>query len=257
MGYYLSPQARSMLPKYKYRGSDLSLIYRYVLTPMNDILIKYIPLWMAPNLVTLLGVAVAVSAHLITQFHSPLLVGELPLWVYLYDTAATFVYQTLDNLDGKQARRTGSSSPLGLLFDHGCDAINVTIGCFCQAAVMQTGCSLDLLFLWLLTAIPFYFNSLEQLHTDSFILPIINGPTEGLLVLCATKLATAYFGAEFWLQPSSLVPSLPNNSLLIYIAIAGAVLTTMGNLFTIFCSPTRRQSMLTVLLQLFPFAALQ
>lgn len=27
-----------------------------------------------------------------------------------------------DNLDGKQARRTKTSSPLGLLFDHGCDA---------------------------------------------------------------------------------------------------------------------------------------
>jgi hypothetical protein len=36
--------------------------------------------------------------------------------------------QTLDNLDGKQARRTGSSSPLGLLFDHGCDAFNTTVG---------------------------------------------------------------------------------------------------------------------------------
>ena len=29
----------------------------------------------------------------------------------------------LDNMDGKQARRTGSSSPLGMLFDHGCDAL--------------------------------------------------------------------------------------------------------------------------------------
>lgn len=26
-------------------------------------------------------------------------------------------------MDGKQARRTGSSSPLGQLFDHGCDAL--------------------------------------------------------------------------------------------------------------------------------------
>jgi len=27
-------------------------------------------------------------------------------------------------MDGKQARRTGNSSPLGMLFDHGCDAFN-------------------------------------------------------------------------------------------------------------------------------------
>ena len=45
--------------------------------------------------------------------------------------------QTLDNLDGKQARRTGSSSPLGLLFDHGCDAFNTTVGAVNQ---VRGGC---------------------------------------------------------------------------------------------------------------------
>ena len=29
--------------------------------------------------------------------------------------ACLFIYQTLDNMDGKQARKTGSSSPLGML----------------------------------------------------------------------------------------------------------------------------------------------
>lgn len=35
-----------------------------------------------------------------------------------------FIYQSLDAIDGKQARRTNSSSPLGELFDHGCDAVS-------------------------------------------------------------------------------------------------------------------------------------
>lgn len=30
-----------------------------------------------------------------------------------------FAYQTFDAIDGKQARRTGTGSPLGELFDHG------------------------------------------------------------------------------------------------------------------------------------------
>lgn len=30
-----------------------------------------------------------------------------------------FLYQSLDAIDGKQARRTGTSGPLGELFDHG------------------------------------------------------------------------------------------------------------------------------------------
>lgn len=34
-------------------------------------------------------------------------------------SAGLFIYQSLDAIDGKQARRTGSSSPLGEVFDHG------------------------------------------------------------------------------------------------------------------------------------------
>jgi ethanolaminephosphotransferase len=30
-----------------------------------------------------------------------------------------FIYQSFDAIDGKQARRTGTSGPLGELFDHG------------------------------------------------------------------------------------------------------------------------------------------
>ena len=35
-----------------------------------------------------------------------------------------FVYQSLDAIDGKQARRTGTSGPLGELFDHGTETTN-------------------------------------------------------------------------------------------------------------------------------------
>ena len=35
-----------------------------------------------------------------------------------------FIYQTLDAIDGKQARRTGNSNALGELFDHGCDSLS-------------------------------------------------------------------------------------------------------------------------------------
>lgn len=35
-----------------------------------------------------------------------------------------FIYQSLDAIDGKQARRTNSQSPLGELFDHGCDSVS-------------------------------------------------------------------------------------------------------------------------------------
>jgi ethanolaminephosphotransferase len=50
--------------------------------------------------------------------------------------SAVVLYTWLDCLDGKQARRTGTSSPLGQLFDHGCDALSVNL------LLSMVGCSL-------------------------------------------------------------------------------------------------------------------
>eukprot|EP00956_Cyclotella_meneghiniana_P038130 scaffold149152_cov25-Cyclotella_meneghiniana.AAC.1 len=52
----------------------------------------------------------------------------VPRWIFLFNCAAMLIYQTLDNMDGKQARRTGTGSALGLLFDHRCDAVNSIFG---------------------------------------------------------------------------------------------------------------------------------
>lgn len=56
-------------------------------------------------------------------FYKKKLNFQAPFWAYLQAALGLFLYQTLDAIDGKQARRTGSSSPLGELFDHGCDSM--------------------------------------------------------------------------------------------------------------------------------------
>lgn len=52
---------------------------------------------------------------------------------------AILCYQILDNVDGKQARKTGSSSPLGMLFDHGCDTTTTWVIGLMVANAMQIG----------------------------------------------------------------------------------------------------------------------
>lgn len=49
---------------------------------------------------------------------------QVPGWPLLLAALGLFAYQALDAIDGKQARRTKSSSPLGELFDHGCDSVS-------------------------------------------------------------------------------------------------------------------------------------
>ena len=51
--------------------------------------------------------------------------GPVSSWWCFFQTVSYFLYRILDELDGKQARRTGNASPLGLQFDHGCDAFTV------------------------------------------------------------------------------------------------------------------------------------
>ena len=53
--------------------------------------------------------------------------GVQPAWQFVLSGVTLWAYSTMDNMDGKQARRTGSGSSLGLLFDHGCDAINAGV----------------------------------------------------------------------------------------------------------------------------------
>jgi ethanolaminephosphotransferase len=49
--------------------------------------------------------------------------GDLPAWALVMCGLLYLGYYIFDQLDGKHARNTGQSSPLGLLMDHGCDAI--------------------------------------------------------------------------------------------------------------------------------------
>ena len=82
-----------------------------------------VPRWMAPNLLTALGLVSALIAYALLLAYSPALEGDAPSWVYVVCAALLFVYQTMDGMDGKQARRMGAGSPLGEVVDHGADAI--------------------------------------------------------------------------------------------------------------------------------------
>ena len=84
--------------------------------------VTLLPWGMAPNLVTLTGLMIVASTAAILVHFDPDFKTTAPLWAYGLGLLGHFLYQTFDAIDGKQARRTKTSSPLGQLFDHGCDA---------------------------------------------------------------------------------------------------------------------------------------
>ncbi|CAM9696655.1 unnamed protein product [Heterosigma akashiwo] len=147
MAWIINAKAAQNLRNYKYVGSDNSLLYKYLLSPFAQYCVDtFVPSWMAPNVITLMGLLIEVFTLCVVMFYCPQFAGDenTPRWIYLLIAASLLTYQTLDNMDGKQvyinrvvrmrrsslfdARKTGSSSPLGLIFDHGCDAVNAGVG---------------------------------------------------------------------------------------------------------------------------------
>lgn len=97
-GRYLTPQMCKNLLAYKYDGEDRSFLYRYVLQPMNARLIRFVPIWAAPNLITLVGLSIMVSAYLATNYFSPAFDQQMPGFMYVVCALALFCYQTIDNV---------------------------------------------------------------------------------------------------------------------------------------------------------------
>ncbi|KAK5082356.1 hypothetical protein LTR05_007502 [Lithohypha guttulata] len=104
----------------------------------------------------------------------------------------------MDNIDGKQARRTGSSSPLGELFDHGIDSLNCTLASLLGTAAMAAGPTKLGAFIALCPCLAMFFSTWETYHTHTLYLGYFNGPTEGLLIASMIMIASGYFGPQIW-----------------------------------------------------------
>ena len=111
------------------------------------------------------------------------------------------MYQTMDNVDGKQARRTGTSSGLGELFDHGIDSLNCTLASLLETAAMGFGTTHVGVFTALCPCLPMFFSTWETYHTHTLYLGYFNGPTEGLLIACAVMAISGIYGPHIWQLP--------------------------------------------------------
>ncbi|XP_066561568.1 cholinephosphotransferase 1 isoform X2 [Amia ocellicauda] len=111
------------LEEHKYSASGRSLFEPPFQLYWNW-LVQQIPTWVAPNTLTITGLVINIVTTVILVFYCPSATEEAPGWAFFLSALGLFIYQSLDAIDGKQARRTNSSSALGELFDHGCDAVS-------------------------------------------------------------------------------------------------------------------------------------
>ncbi|KAM1305880.1 hypothetical protein PS2_008379 [Malus domestica] len=219
-----------------------------------------------PNMITLTGFMFLLTSALLGYIYSPRLDSAPPRWVNFAHGLLLFLYQTFDAVDGKQARRTSSSSPLGELFDHGCDALACAFEALAFGSTAM--CGRSTFWFWVISAVPFYFATWESYFTNTLILPAVNGPTEGLMLIYLAHFFTAIVGSEWWaLQFGKSLPFLswvpilseiPTYKAVLYLMIAFAVIPTLtfnvSNVHKVV--QARKASMILALAMIYPFVVL-
>ncbi|GIZ43037.1 hypothetical protein CKM354_000628100 [Cercospora kikuchii] len=190
---------------YKYSSVDLSPISNHILRHYWNFCVEFLPLWLAPNMVTLIGFFFIIANVGLQQLADPGLVGPAFSWVSYSYAFGVWAYSTMDNIDGKQARRTGTSSGLGELFDHGIDSLNCTLASILEVSAMGLGSTPLGALTALVPCLPMFFSTWETYHTHTLYLGYFNGPTEGLLIASLIAWASGYFGHQIWHEPISKV----------------------------------------------------
>eukprot|EP00164_Ancoracysta_twista_P009213 GFYU01013562.1.p1 GENE.GFYU01013562.1~~GFYU01013562.1.p1 ORF type:complete len:405 (+),score=124.81 GFYU01013562.1:120-1334(+) len=229
---YISEEGLVELSRYQYHGSDHSLLYKYWLKPMAAKLANLLPeKHIHPNVVTLMGLTFCCITLLIFAIESPTFEKIDNRAYYAVAGVFLFLYQTFDNMDGHQARRTGLSSPLGQLMDHGCDALNATVSALPMIVMMQVGTGWKAFAVLMIAHFPFWFTTWEEWHTHYLYLAPVNGPSEGLVGSVILYFVTAAYGPEFW--TIKITDGLLMNDLVVILTGAMAVLTVCGSLYNV------------------------
>jgi ethanolaminephosphotransferase len=237
-GKYVSDAAVANLRSYKYVGTDHSLLARHVFQPFWSRVVYLLPYNMAPNMVTLVGWLGMLLGYALVVVYCPTLTEAAPSWVYYLLAALMFLYQTLDAIDGKQARRLEMASPLGELFDHGCDALTTMLVSLCTAAALQLGSGPLFFVLATLGYVSFYMAQWEEYHTHVMELGLI-GVTEANTGYMIMMCLSGYFGPQFWSQSLQVGSyNILYKHAFIGVVICGAIVALLENLKRV--APTLR-----------------
>ncbi|XP_033251338.1 cholinephosphotransferase 1-like isoform X4 [Drosophila miranda] len=208
--HILSAQQLRNLSEHKYSCFSASLLDP-LLQPWWNWLVGQTPLWLAPNLITIVGLILNIVTTLILICYSPNGVEAPPRWTCALCALGLFVYQSLDSIDGKQARRTNTSTPLGELFDHGCDSISTVFVALSACISCQLGHYPNWLFFQCFCAIALFYCAHWQTYVSGTMRFGRIDVTEAQFSIIAIHLVSAILGPEFWLTKgtSVLSPSIP------------------------------------------------
>ena len=177
----LSRESLENLKNFKYKSTDDSLLYQKCMSPCLNTVVTYIPSFIAPNLITFMSLCFNIFASVISYLDGGFdFSSKLNRSTCIVIGSFQFLYQLLDNLDGKQARRTGNSTPFGMLMDHGCDVFTNIFTAYNLSKLLLVGNDDFLSFsVFFGLILGFYMMTLEEYKLGEMHFPKINGTDEG------------------------------------------------------------------------------
>ncbi|XP_022083677.1 cholinephosphotransferase 1-like [Acanthaster planci] len=193
----LSQGQLKRLKEHKYSAEGTSLFD----APMQVFwrwLIEQIPKTIAPNTITMAGLALNILGAVILMMFSPTATEPAPGWAYITAALTLFIYQALDAIDGKQARRTQTSTPMGELFDHGCDSVSIVFVSLAFGISVQLGEWPELLFLSTVLSIIMFYTAHWQTYVSGTLHFGMFDVTESQLTLIVIFSLSAFFGPQIW-----------------------------------------------------------
>uniref|UniRef100_A0A4W4DZ23 Ethanolaminephosphotransferase 1 n=1 Tax=Electrophorus electricus TaxID=8005 RepID=A0A4W4DZ23_ELEEL len=206
---HVEPETCDRITKVMYSAVDTNPLSVYIMHPFWNSMVKILPTWLAPNLITFTGFMFLVLNFAILSFYDYDFYAaaeghaHVPSLVWIAAGLFNFLAYTLDGVDGKQARRTHSSTPLGELFDHGLDSWACVFFVCSMYSVFGRGASgVGVLTLyWLLWVVLFSFilSHWEKYNTGVLFLPW--GYDLSQVTISIVYIITAVVGVETWYEP--------------------------------------------------------
>ncbi|XP_016772121.1 choline/ethanolaminephosphotransferase 1 isoform X5 [Apis mellifera] len=225
----LSPGQLKRLSEHKYSCTTSSLLDGF-LQPWWDWLVSKVPLWLAPNLITIVGLIVNIATTLVLVYYSPDAKTEAPRWACFLCALGLFIYQSLDAIDGKQARRTGTSTPLGELFDHGCDSISTVFIALSACIAVQLGYYPAWMFFQCFCAMTLFYCAHWQTYVSGSLRFGKIDVTEAQFTIIIIHLISAIFGPKIWMMEIPYIDGF----MFKYLIGVMTVICAVANLYSIF-----------------------
>ncbi|XP_018572657.1 choline/ethanolaminephosphotransferase 1 isoform X2 [Anoplophora glabripennis] len=215
----LSDAQLKRLSEHQYSCQSCSILDTFLQSYWNWLVSK-VPIWLAPNLITILGLVINIITALILVWYSPDAKLEAPRWACALCGLGLFIYQSLDAIDGKQARRTGTANPLGELFDHGCDSISTVFVALSACIAVQLGYYPGWMFFQCFCAVTLFYCAHWQTYVSGTLRFGRVDVTEAQFTIMGILAISAIFGPSVW---STKIPTMDMEVKLIPIAVACAV----------------------------------